>query len=113
MKGPEGARINVGDVDKGKAPAKLEVDAGPQTITLTLNGKQVLQDLIEIEPNQEVVVRGEDVAAAGKQPDPPKGGGESGGGEEVVVDEGGGEGDPGGPGGAGGSGGTPVAPAGP
>ena len=107
VKGPEGARIRVGDVDKGKAPAKLEVDAGPQTITLTLNGKQVLQDLIEIEPNQEVVVRGKDVAAAGKQPDPPKGGGGSGGGGEGGEGEGGGEGGGGGgSGGAGGSGGN-------
>jgi hypothetical protein len=74
VKGPEGAKIRVGDADRGKAPAKLEVDAGPQTITLTLNGKQVLQDLVEIEPNQEVVVRGKDVAAADPKPDPPDGG---------------------------------------
>jgi len=71
VKGPEGARIRVGNVDRGKAPAKLDIDAGPQTITLTLNGKQVLQDLVEIEPNQEVVVRGKDVAAASPKPDPP------------------------------------------
>lgn len=70
VKGPEGARIRVGNVDRGKAPAKLDVDAGPQTITLTLNGKQVLQDLVEIEPNQEVVVRGKDVAAAAPKPNP-------------------------------------------
>jgi hypothetical protein len=67
VKGPEGASIRIGDADKGKAPAKLEVDAGPHTITLTLNGKQVLQDLVEVEANQEVVVRGKEVAGA---PDP-------------------------------------------
>jgi hypothetical protein len=72
VKGPEGARIRVGDADKGKAPAKLEVDAGPHTITLTLNGKQVLQDLVEVEPDQEVVVRGKEVAAATPEPDPPR-----------------------------------------
>jgi PEGA domain-containing protein len=72
VKGPEGAKIRVGDVDKGKAPAKIDVDAGPQTITLTLNGKQVLQDLIEVEANQEVVVRGKEVAEANPPPvDPP------------------------------------------
>ncbi|HWU89292.1 MAG TPA: PEGA domain-containing protein [Kofleriaceae bacterium] len=70
VKGPEGATIRVGDVDKGKAPAKLEVDAGPQTITLILNGKQVLQDLIVVEANEEVVVRGKDVAAGTPAPDP-------------------------------------------
>jgi hypothetical protein len=64
VRGPEGAVIRVGDVEKGKAPARLEIAAGPHTITLTLNGKQVLQDLIEIDPNQEVVVRGREVAAA-------------------------------------------------
>lgn len=59
VKGPKGATIRVGDTDRGKAPAKVEVDAGPQAITLILDGKQVLQDLIEVEANQEVVVRGE------------------------------------------------------
>jgi hypothetical protein len=70
VKGPDGAKIRIGDADKGKAPAKIDVDAGPHTITLTLNGKQVLQDLIEVEPNQEVVVRGKEVATA--TPDPPE-----------------------------------------
>ena len=70
VKGPEGATIRVGDVDKGKAPAKIEIDAGPHTITLIKNGKQVLQDLIEVEANEEVVVRGKDVATAAPTPDP-------------------------------------------
>lgn len=70
VKGPEGATIRIGDTDRGKAPAKLEVDAGPKTITLILNGKQVFQDLIEVEANQEVVVRGKDVATAPPAPDP-------------------------------------------
>lgn len=69
VKGPEGARIRVGDADKGKAPAKLDIDAGPHTVTLTLNGKQVLQELIEIEPDQEITLRGKDVAAAPAPPD--------------------------------------------
>jgi hypothetical protein len=69
VKGPEGARIRVGDADRGKAPAKLDIDAGPHTVTLTLNGKQVLQELIEIEPDQEVTVRGKDVATGGAPPD--------------------------------------------
>lgn len=92
VKGPEGARIRVGDVDKGKAPAKLEIDAGPHTVTLTLNGKQVLQDLIEIEPNGEVSVRGKDVAKAKAPPppDPP---------DIVEVEDGEGEGGEGGEGG--------------
>src|SRR5262245_8801305 len=71
VKGPEGAKIRIGDADKGKAPAKIEVDAGPHTITLTLKGKQVLQDLIEVEPDQEVVVSGKEIAAAPPKPDPP------------------------------------------
>jgi hypothetical protein len=99
VKGPEGARIRIGDADKGKAPAKLEVDAGPHTITLTLNNKQVLQDLVEVEAGQEVVVRGKDVAAAGG------GGGSSDGGDgdgdDVVVNDAGEDGS----GGSGGSGG--------
>ncbi|HSK01236.1 MAG TPA: PEGA domain-containing protein [Kofleriaceae bacterium] len=69
VKGPEGARIRVGDADKGKAPAKLDIDAGPHTVTLTLNGKQVLQELIEIEPDQEVTLRGKDVATGPAPPD--------------------------------------------
>lgn len=72
VKGPEGARIRIGDADRGKAPAKLEVEAGPHTITLTLGGKQVLQDLIEVEPDQEIVVRGKEVAAAPPPSGPPE-----------------------------------------
>jgi hypothetical protein len=69
VKGPEGARIRVGDADKGKAPAKLDIDAGPHTVTLTLNGKQVLQELIEIEADQELTLRGKNVATAPTPPD--------------------------------------------
>jgi uncharacterized membrane protein YgcG len=118
VKGPEGARIRVGDVDKGKAPAKLDIDAGPHTITLTLNGKQVLQDLVEVEPGQEVVVRGKDVAtggsAGGSGGGGDGGGGDTGGGDGGGGDTGGGDGNPGGgtgdPGGTG-TGGITVVPA--
>ncbi len=100
VKGPEGARIRVGDVDKGKAPAKLEIDAGPHTITLTLNGKQVLQDLIEVEADKEVSVRGKDVAVTPTPPDD----------TPEIIDEPGEPGEPGGTGGGSGGGVTQQGP---
>jgi hypothetical protein len=62
VKGPPGATIRIGDVERGRAPARIEVDAGPHTVTLTVGGRPVLQDLIEVEADQEVAVRGTDPA---------------------------------------------------
>jgi hypothetical protein len=95
VKGPAGAKIRIGDADKGKAPAKLEIDAGPHSMTLTLNGKQVLADVIEVEAGGEVVVQGKAVAQAAPvedepevietdDPEPGAGGGGGGGGGEVT-----------------------------
>lgn len=79
VKGPAGAAIRIDGKDAGTAPATLEIDAGPHTVTLAVGGKQVLQDLIEVVADDEVIVRGT-AATTGPTPvesDPPSGGGVS------------------------------------
>ena len=61
--GPVGATILIDGVDKGKAPSKLEIEAGPHMIVLTLRGKQVFSDPVVIANGDETRVSG--VAQAG------------------------------------------------
>lgn len=78
VKGPAGAAIRIDGEDMGKAPASLEVEAGPHTVALAVAGKQVLQELIEVVQNDEVVVRSPDATASTEppaDPDPPVEGG--------------------------------------
>ncbi len=56
--GPAGARITVDDEDKGKAPTKIEIGAGAHTVILTLNGKQIASEFVEVAANDEVEVAG-------------------------------------------------------
>ena len=58
VKGPAGARITVDDVDQGKAPAKLEVSAGPHTIVLAVDGKPIATEFVDVAANDEVVIEG-------------------------------------------------------
>ncbi len=58
VKGPAGAKITVDDVDKGKAPAKFDAPAGAHTVILTLDGKKVATEFVEVEANDEAVVEG-------------------------------------------------------
>ena len=69
VKGPAGARITVDDEDKGKAPAKFEVPAGPHTVVLTLDGKKVGTEFIDVEANDEIVVEGKATQTAVKNTD--------------------------------------------
>ena len=69
VKGPAGARITVGDEDKGKAPTKFEVPAGPHTVVLTLDGKKIGTEFVNVDANDEVVVEGKATQTASRPPD--------------------------------------------
>ena len=56
VKGPAGARITVDDVDQGKAPAKLEVPAGPHTVVLAVDGKPIATEFVDLAANDEIVI---------------------------------------------------------
>lgn len=64
--GPAGARITVDDEDKGKAPTKIEIGAGAHTVILTLNGKQIASEFVEVAANDEVEVAGTAKKPTGK-----------------------------------------------
>ncbi|MDQ3366349.1 MAG: PEGA domain-containing protein, partial [Myxococcota bacterium] len=81
--GPAGARITVDDEDKGKAPARIEVGAGSHNVKLTLNGKQLASEFIDVPVNGEVDVAGTEKKVAAVEVRPPADGdgdGEDGGG---------------------------------
>lgn len=68
VRGPAGAKITVDGEDKGKAPATFTVPAGAHTVVLTLDGRKVGTNFIEVASNDEVVVEGK---APGNRPKPP------------------------------------------
>lgn len=53
----KGAKILVDGDDKGTAPARVEVEAGPHTVVLNLKGKQVAQDVFDLEAGDEHPVK--------------------------------------------------------
>lgn len=56
VKGPSGARITVDDEDKGKAPTKFEVPAGPHTVKLFVDNKEIATEFVDVPANDEAVV---------------------------------------------------------
>jgi hypothetical protein len=61
---PKGALVRVDNEDKGKAPVEVSASAGePHHVTVTLNGKVVADEVVEIATGDEYVVK---VKIAGK-----------------------------------------------
>jgi len=58
VEGPAGATVMVDDVDKGKAPVRVDADAGPHAVTITLNGKEVGSQIVEVVAGEEHKVGG-------------------------------------------------------
>lgn len=56
--GPTGAKISVDGEDKGKAPSSFSVPAGTHTVILTLDGKKIATEFVEVPSNDEVSVEG-------------------------------------------------------
>jgi hypothetical protein len=57
IEGPRGAVIRVDEVDRGRAPLRLEVTAEAHHVVLVMNGKTVYDDYVEIATGDEVPVR--------------------------------------------------------
>lgn len=88
--GPIGARVRIDEEDRGKAPAKIDVSEDSHHVVVTLNGKTLYDQWIEVSAGADTTVTPKQVASGAS-------GGEEGGGEaELPEDGGGGEGDGGG-----------------
>lgn len=71
VRGPTGAKISVDGEDKGKAPTSFSLPAGTHTVVLTLDGKKIATEFVDIPSNDEVTVEGKSVATSKiKQDDP-------------------------------------------
>jgi hypothetical protein len=70
--GPKGATIKIADVERGVAPTKFDIDAGPYMVVLSLNGKQIDAQPVEVNAGEEVTVTtAARVATAEPAPEPP------------------------------------------
>lgn len=83
VRGPTGAKISVDGEDKGKAPASFTLPAGTHTVILTLDGKKIATEFVDVLSNDEVTIEGKAVAAPKIKNDDPV--------EEVEGTGGGGE----------------------
>ena len=68
VEGPTGATVTVDDLDKGKAPLRVDADAGPHAVTITLNGKEVGSQIVEVVAGEEHKVGGVGKTVAVKDP---------------------------------------------
>ncbi|MGN6106243.1 MAG: PEGA domain-containing protein [Kofleriaceae bacterium] len=66
VEGPRGATIRIDEVDKGKAPARIDIEAGPHIVALSLGGKQLDSQPIEVEAGAEITVSPPGLAGAGE-----------------------------------------------
>ena len=70
VEGPAGATVTVDDEDKGKAPVRIDTDAGPHAVTITLDGREVGSQIVEVVAGEEHKVGGVGKTVAVKEPDP-------------------------------------------
>lgn len=82
VEGPPGATISVDDVESGKAPANLDASEETHHVVVSLNGKTLFDDFVEVKTGQETTIQPKQVAGGG--------GGGGGGGDGTD----GGDGDP-------------------
>ncbi|MFT3693147.1 MAG: PEGA domain-containing protein [Kofleriaceae bacterium] len=70
----KGAKVLVDNEDKGAAPQRIEVDAGPHTVAVMLKGQKVGQFAGDVEAGDETVVKFEKPEGGGSSsaPQPPK-----------------------------------------
>ena len=69
---PKGASVAVDDADAGKVPAHIDVEAGGHHVVVTVNGKDVFNDFVNVEVGEEVPVTPSATPPPG--PPPPDGG---------------------------------------
>jgi hypothetical protein len=68
----KGGKIVVDDVEKGNAPQRLDVDAGPHHVAVMIKGRAVADEILDLEPGEEHELKAADVMAVA---DPGGGGG--------------------------------------
>ncbi len=72
--GPEGAQVSVDDVDQGKAPTRVDVPEDAHHVVVTMDGKTIYDQFVDVATGSETTVTPKQVAIGG-------GGGGEGGGE--------------------------------
>jgi len=82
---PKGATVRIDDEDKGKAPVEISSSASdPHHVVVSLNGKTVFDDIVEVNTGEELVVKPKmastNVADTATVSDDPEGEGGGGGG---------------------------------
>lgn len=60
--GPAGANVMVDDVDKGKAPARIDTSEESHHVVVTLNGKTLFDEFVEVTTGNETTVTPKQVA---------------------------------------------------
>ncbi len=75
IEGPPGARVEIDDVDQGKAPTRVDVPEDAHHVVVTLDGKTVYDQFVDVSTGNETTVTPKQVAAGGG------GGGDGGGGD--------------------------------
>ena len=65
IEAPKGATVTVDDVDSGTVPAHLDVEAGGHHVVVTAGGKNVFDDFVNVDVNEDVPV-----TPSGAKPDP-------------------------------------------
>ncbi|MBL9016307.1 MAG: PEGA domain-containing protein [Myxococcales bacterium] len=63
--GPPGASVMVDDLDKGKAPARIDVSEESHHVVVTLNGKTLFDEFVEVTTGNETTVTPKQVATGG------------------------------------------------
>ena len=63
--GPPGASVMVDDLDKGKAPARIDVSEESHHVVVTLNGKTLFDEFVEVTTGNETTVTPKQVASGG------------------------------------------------
>ena len=91
--GPKGATIRIDEVDRGRAPARIEVSAEAHHVVLVLDNKSLYDDYVEIATGEELAIKpktsGTDVAdittITDDEEDGEGGGGGGGGGSSEIT----------------------------
>jgi hypothetical protein len=71
IEGPRGANVIIDDEDKGKAPLEIEIEAGTHAVAMTLAGRNIYGQAVEVVAGDDVKVTGSTKNVASKPDDPP------------------------------------------
>jgi hypothetical protein len=81
---PDGATVSVDEKDKGKTPDKIEVESGSHHVVVTLKGKKLFDDFVNVETGTDTEIVAT-ASSAGDLGPPDDGGGDGSGDVQPVV----------------------------